>query len=76
MLVGYAFFVFIMALILGTQEKALPSWGVPSAQCGDKNQKWVHHPCRLGGAQNSTREGKSEMTTWPTFGQRGFLFER
>ena len=35
--------------------------------------KWLHHPCRLGGPQRSTRGQESEMATWPTCGQRGYI---
>ena len=35
--------------------------------------KWLHHPCHLGGPQRPARGQKSEMATWPTCGQSGYI---
>ena len=35
--------------------------------------KWLHDPCRLGGPQRPARGQKSEMATWPTFEQIGYI---
>ena len=59
----------------------LPSWGSPTlnAERTMRNgylahmwAKWLHHPCRLGGPQRSTRR-QQEMATWPTCGQSGYI---
>ena len=35
--------------------------------------KWLHHPCRLGGPHCPVRGQKSEMSTWTTCGQSGYV---
>ena len=35
--------------------------------------KWLHHPYRLGGPQRLAWGQKSEMATWPTCGQNGYI---
>ena len=60
----------------------LPSWGSPTHNAGTTMRngylahmwaKRLHHPCRLGGPQRSTRREQREMATWPTCGQRGYI---
>ena len=55
----------------------VPSSGSPTLSAGTKiknsyvarmRAKWLHHPCRLGDAQRSAREQKSEMAMWLTCG--------
>ena len=35
--------------------------------------KGLHHPCRLGGPQRLAQGQKTEMATWPTCGQSGYI---
>ena len=60
----------------------LPSWGSPTLSWGTKvihvwvahmRAKWLHHPYRLGCPQRSARRKKSEMFTWPTCVQSGYI---
>ena len=60
----------------------LPSWGSPTLNAGTTMRngylahmwaKRLHHPCRLGGPQHSTRGQQCEMATWATCGQRGYI---
>ena len=60
----------------------LPSWGSPTHNAGTTMRngylahmwaKRLHHPCRLGGPQHSTRGQQCQMATWPTCGQRGYI---
>ena len=60
----------------------LRSWGSSTLGEGTKNRNgylahmWangLHHPYPVGGPQRSTREQKTEMATWATCGQRGYI---
>ena len=50
--------------------------GVPNAQHGDKNWKWPrgqHDLCCVGGPQRGVWGQKSEIATWPTCGENGYI---
>ena len=60
----------------------LPSWGspTPSARTTISNgdvahigAKWLYHQCCLGGCQSSARGQQSEIATWSTCGQSGYI---
>ena len=60
----------------------LPSWGCPTPSTGTKIgnghvahmwTKWLHHLCCLGGPQRGVWGQKSEIATWPTCGQNGYI---
>ena len=60
----------------------LPSWGPPTLNVWTTmengyvvhmREKWLHHPCRLGRPQRSARGQQSEMATWSTCGQSGYI---
>ena len=60
----------------------LPSWGSPTLNAERTMRNgylahmwaiWLHHPCRLGGPQRSTRGQQCEMATCPICGQRGYI---
>ena len=61
---------------------SLPSWRSPTLSAGTTitngsvvhmREKWLHHPCRLGGPQRSARRQKLEMAMWSTCGQSGYI---
>ena len=60
----------------------LPSWGSPTLSAGTKIRnsyvahmwaKWLHHLCRLEGPKRPVWGRKSEIATWPTCGQNGYI---
>ena len=63
-------------------KSPLPTGGSPMLSLGTKNRNgylthmwamWLHHPCLLGEPQRSARGQTSEMATWPTCGQSGYI---
>ena len=60
----------------------LPCWRSPTLHARTKNRngylghmwaKRLHHPCHLEGPQWSARGPKTEMATWPTCKQSGYI---
>ena len=60
----------------------LPSWESPTPNTGTNIlngyvahmwPKWLHHRCRLGGPHRLARGQKSEMATWHTSRQSGYI---
>ena len=60
----------------------LPSWGSPMLSAGTKIingsvarmwAKWLHHPCRLGGAPTLSTEEKIRNAIWPTCRQSQYI---
>ena len=58
----------------------LPSWGAPTLSAGTTITngyvapmwaKRLHHPCRVGAPQRSSRGQQSQMAMWSTCGQTG-----
>ena len=46
---------------------------IRNAYLAHMRAKWQHQPCLLGDPQRSAREQKSEMATYPTCGQNGYI---
>ena len=70
---------YICAAILGVPKAVL---GSATLSAGTKPRngyvghmwaKWLHHPCHLGDPKRFARGQKSEMATWPTCGQSGYI---